>query len=192
MKRSLLMFFAMGLGAFGCFKAKADLAKMKEAPVDGGKIYGFKMKDIDGKEHSLGDYKGKVLVLVNTASMCGNTPQYESLEKTYEKMHKDGLEILGFPANNFGQQEPGTDKEIKEFCTKNYAVTFPMFSKISVKGADIHPLYKYLTEETDFKGDIDWNFAKFIVNREGRVVARIPAWNPIDSADSMKALKAAF
>ena len=124
------------------------------------------------KEKSLADYKGKVVMVVNVASFCGNTPQYKQLEEVYKKYKDKGFVIAGFPANNFGQQEPGSDADIKTFCEKNYGVTFDIFSKISVKGDDIHPLYKYLTTETEFKGDIDWNFAKFLVDKNGNVVAR--------------------
>ena len=138
-------------------------------------ILDFKMRDIDGKDVKLKKYKGNVLLVVNTASKCGYTPQYEGLQATYAKYQDKGFYVLGFPANNFGGQEPGTESEIKEFCTSKYKVTFPMFAKISVKGDDIDPLYKYLTaKETnpDFAGDITWNFNKFLVDRKGKVVAR--------------------
>jgi glutathione peroxidase len=138
-------------------------------------LYKFKMKDIDGKDVKLKKYKGDVLLVVNVASKCGYTPQYEGLQAVYEKYKTQGFEILGFPANNFGTQEPGTNTEIKEFCTSKYKVTFPMFAKISVKGDDIDPLYKFLTsKETnpDFAGDISWNFNKFLVDRKGNIVAR--------------------
>ena len=138
-------------------------------------VFDFKMKDIDGKDVKLKKYKGNVLLVVNTASKCGYTPQYEGLQTTYEKFKDKGFYVLGFPANNFGGQEPGTEKEIKEFCTSKYKVTFPMFAKISVKGADQDPLYVYLTsKETDpeFAGDITWNFNKFLIDRKGKIVAR--------------------
>jgi glutathione peroxidase len=138
-------------------------------------VLDFTMKNIDGKETKLSDYRGKVLLLVNVASQCGYTPQYEGLQAIYAKYHEQGLVVLGFPANNFGGQEPGTNEEIKQFCTAKYKVAFPMFAKISVKGADIHPLYKFLTgKETDpeFGGDISWNFNKFLVDRNGKVIAR--------------------
>lgn len=135
-------------------------------------IYDFKMPNIDGKETALKEYKGKVLVVVNVASKCGMTPQYEGLEAMYKKYKGQGLVVLGFPANEFGGQEPGTNAEIKEFCTGKYNVTFPMFSKIVVKGDGIHPLYKWLTEQTENKAEIEWNFAKFVVGRDGKVVAR--------------------
>ena len=138
-------------------------------------LYSFTMKDIDGKSVSLADYKGKVLVLVNVASKCGFTGQYEGLESLYKRYHDRGLVILGFPANDFLWQEPGTDAEIKTFCSLKYGVTFPMFSKISVKGSDMHPLYQYLTDkETNpqFAGAISWNFNKFLVGRDGKILAR--------------------
>ena len=148
-------------------------------------IYGFTMKDIDGKDVSLKEYKGKVVMMVNVASKCGFTPQYEALQATYAKYKDQGFVILGFPANNFRGQEPGTDKEIKEFCSTKYNVTFPMFSKISVKGDDQHPLYAYLTnKETDeaFGGDITWNFNKFLIDRDGKVVARFDSKDKPDDA----------
>src|SRR5437763_12205873 len=138
-------------------------------------VYDFTLKDIDGKEASLAQYRGKVLLLVNVASRCGLTPQYEGLEKVYLKYKDRGLVILGFPANNFGGQEPGTNEEIKTFCSLKYNVTFPMFTKISVKGDDKAPLYQFLTaKETNpaFAGEIKWNFTKFLVDRSGKVVSR--------------------
>jgi glutathione peroxidase len=138
-------------------------------------VLDFKMKDIDGKEVALKKYKGDVLLIVNTASKCGYTPQYEGLQKIYDQYKSQGFDVLGFPANNFGNQESGTEAEIKEFCESKYKVTFPMFAKISVKGDDQHPLYNFLTaKETNpnFAGDISWNFNKFLVDRKGNVVAR--------------------
>ena len=138
-------------------------------------VYEFTMKDIDGKDIKLNQYKGDVVMIVNTASKCGYTPQYEGLEKIYEKYKDKGFVILGFPANNFGGQEPGAEKEIKEFCTLKYHVSFPMFSKISVKGEDQHPLYSFLTNkesDPEFAGDITWNFNKFLVDKKGTIVAR--------------------
>jgi glutathione peroxidase len=135
----------------------------------------FTMKNIDGKDVKLDDYRGKALLIVNVASKCGYTPQYEGLESIYRKYKDQGLVVMGFPANNFLGQEPGTNEEIKTFCTTRYNVTFPMFAKISVKGDDIHPLYQFLTgKETnpEFSGDISWNFNKFLVDRTGKVVDR--------------------
>lgn len=138
-------------------------------------IYDFSLKDIDHKEVNLSQYRGKVVLVVNVASRCGYTPQYEGLQKVYLKYKDRGFVILGFPANNFMGQEPGTDEEIKTFCSAKYNVTFPIFSKISVKGDDIHPLYKFLTsKETnpEFGGDIKWNFSKFLVDKSGKIIAR--------------------
>lgn len=130
------------------------------------------MKTIDGKDKSLSDFRGKVIMVVNTASFCGYTPQYKDLETIYQQYKDKGFIVIGFPANDFGKQEPGKDGDIAAFCERNYGVTFPMFSKISVKGDDIHPLYKYLTMETQFKEEIGWNFTKFLVDKKGNVVAK--------------------
>lgn len=144
-----------------------ETKKMTDAP-----FYSFTMKTLEGKDRSLAEYKGKVVMVVNTASFCGYTPQYKELETLYKQYKDKGFVIIGFPANNFGKQEPGTDKDIAVFCERNYGVTFPMFSKISVKGDDIHPLYRYLTTETNFKEEIAWNFTKFIVDKNGVVAAK--------------------
>src|SRR5215469_1460612 len=135
----------------------------------------FKMKAIDGKEVDLSQYQGKVVLLVNVATYCGNTPQYEGLEKLYEKYGKEGFVVIGVPANEFGKQEPGTNAEIAKFCTSKYNVTFPMLAKVVVKGEGICPLYKHLTDkETDpkFAGPVTWNFEKFLISKEGNVVGR--------------------
>jgi glutathione peroxidase len=138
-------------------------------------VYEFSAKTIDGKSRKLGDYKGKVLLVVNTASQCGFTPQYKGLEALYQKYKGQGFAVLGFPSNQFGQQEPGDDTEIAEFCEMNFGVSFPLFSKIDVNGASRHPLYAWLTAEDtkpEGAGDIKWNFGKFLVGRDGKVVAR--------------------
>ena len=138
-------------------------------------IYSFVAKDIGGKERSLSEFAGRALLIVNVASKCGFTPQYKGLQSLYERYRERGFEILAFPANDFLGQEPGTDADIKSFCSLNYGVTFPMFSKISVKGKGIHPLYAFLTgRETNpkFEGKIRWNFSKFLVDRAGNVVDR--------------------
>lgn len=138
----------------------------------------FTLKDIDGKPVKLGRFQGDVILLVNVASFCGNTPQYASLQKMYEKYREKGFTVLAFPANDFGKQEPGSNQEIKEFCSTRYKVTFPLFSKIVVKGEGQAPLYAFLTSKEknpQFGGDIEWNFAKFLLNRKGEVVARFPA-----------------
>jgi glutathione peroxidase len=153
-------------------------------------VYDFTLNSIDGPPAPLAAYKGKVLLLVNVASKCGFTPQYKGLEAVYEKYKDQGLVVMGFPANNFMAQEPGTDQEIKTFCTRKYNVTFPMYSKISVKGTDIAPLYQYLT--TAKGGDIKWNFTKFLVDRNGNIVARFePATTP-DSAEVQTAIESAL
>lgn len=155
----------------------------------------FSLKSIDGKDAPLSAYKGKVVLLVNVASYCGNTPQYKGLQAMYEQHAQDGLVIVGIPANEFGKQEPGTDAEIKEFCDTNYKITFPMMSKIVVKGKGIDPLYKHLTsKETNgkFAGDITWNFEKFLIGRDGQVIARFnPRVNP-ESEDFKNAVKKAL
>ena len=135
-------------------------------------VYDFSAATIDGEKQSLDVYQGKALLIVNTASKCGFTPQYEGLEALYKKYRDRGFEVLAFPENDFMHQEPGSDAEIKEFCTTKYHTSFPLFSKISVKGAKMHPLYAYLTRETRFKGKITWNFNKFLVDPNGKVVAR--------------------
>ena len=138
-------------------------------------IYDFTMNSIDGKATPLASYKGKVVLLVNVASRCGFTPQYTALESTYEKYKNRNFVIVGIPANNFGSQEPGTNEEIKTFCSTKYNVTFPMMAKVSVKGADITPLYQYLTDKSanpQTGGDIQWNFTKFLVGADGKIVSR--------------------
>jgi len=149
-------------------------------------IYDFKAKRLDGKDVNLADYKGKALLIVNTASKCGFTPQYEGLEKLYETYKDKGLAILGFPCNQFGAQEPGSASEIGQFCMKNYGVSFPMFEKIEVNGANAHPLYNWLKDEKPGvlgTKNIKWNFTKFLVNRDGKVVERFaPTAKPADLA----------
>src|ERR1700729_2274905 len=137
-------------------------------------IYDFTLPLLNGKAAPLARYKGKFFLVVNLGSRCGFTPQYTALEATYEKYKDQGFVILGFPANNFGSQEPGTNAEIKTFCQSKYSVTFPMYGKVSVLGADQTPLYAYLTKDANpaLAGDIKWNFTKFLVDRNGKVVAR--------------------
>lgn len=139
-------------------------------------------RTIDGHDSTLSAFAGKVVLIVNVASKCGNTPQYKGLEQLYEKYKPSGLVVVGFPANNFGQQEPGTNAEIKTFCETKYAVTFPMMAKVSVKGDDIHPLFRWLTADSPFPGEIKWNFGKFLLDKEGRLIARFPPEvEPLDS-----------
>lgn len=163
--------------------------------TEGKSVLDFTMKDIDGNEVPLSKFKGSVLLIVNVASKCGLTPQYEQLTAIYEKYKGQGFEVLGFPANNFMRQEPGTDAEIKTFCQTKYNVTFPMFSKISVKGDDIHPLYQFLTHGAGNNiatGDISWNFEKFLVNREGKVIARFSPRTKPDAEEVIRAIEAAL
>ncbi len=155
------------------------------------KLYDFTLPSIDGTPMPLADYKGKVLLLVNVASKCGYTPQYTALESVYEKYKEQGLEVIGFPANNFGAQEPGTNQEIKTFCSRTYNVKFPMYAKVSVKGDDQTPLYHYLTKETPgpLSGDIKWNFTKFLVDRNGKVVQRFDSAVTPDSPEVTSAIE---
>jgi glutathione peroxidase len=152
-------------------------------------VYTFKLKTIDGKDFSLAKYKGKKLLIVNTASKCGFTPQYAELQKLADQ-YKDKVVVVGFPANNFGGQEPGTNSEVKEFCQKNFGVTFPLSSKVSVKGDDIDPLFKYLTAEPnpDFTGEIKWNFEKFLIDENGKLIHRYRSTTKPLSEDITKAL----
>ncbi len=152
------------------------LSQQKEKiSVDKKSIYDFTMKTIDGNDRSLSEYKGKVLLIVNVASFCGYTPQYTELEEVYRKYKDKGFQILAFPANNFGQQEPGSDEEIKNFCESKYEVTFDLFSKISVKGKDQHPLYSYITKDSPCPGDVKWNFQKYLVDKQGNIVEKFPS-----------------
>jgi glutathione peroxidase len=158
-------------------------------------VYDFSARTIDGKNRKLSDYKGKVLLVVNTASKCGFTPQYKGLEEVYRKFKDRGFAVLGFPSNQFGEQEPGLDSEIAEFCEMNFGVTFPLFSKIDVNGEQAHPLYKYLTStKKGLLGSeaIKWNFTKFLVGKDGKVIDRYaPTTKPEDlSKDIDRALAA--
>ena len=150
-------------------------------------IYDFKVKSIDGKEFDMASLKGKKVIIVNTASECGNTPQYAELEKLNQKYKNKNLVIIGFPANNFGGQEPGSDAEIKSFCSKQYAVTFPMMSKISTKGNDQAPIYKWLTQKSENgvqDAPVTWNFQKFLINEKGQFVAMVaPGVKPMSSKE---------
>jgi glutathione peroxidase len=158
-------------------------------------VYDFTLNSIDGQPAPLSAYKGKLLLLVNVASRCGFTPQYTALESVYEKYKDRGLVIVGIPANNFGAQEPGTNQEIKTFCSSKYHVTFPMMAKVSVKGADITPLYQFLTDKTVHPktgGEIGWNFTKFLVGTDGRVIARFDSEVTPDSAEVTSAIEKAL
>lgn len=181
---------ALGGAALAAFA----LTPKQTSPMksDAKDIYSFKVDTIEGKSKSLADYKGKVLLVVNTASKCGLTPQYEGLEKLYKAHKEDGLVVLGFPANEFAGQEPGTNEEIKEFCSKNYGVSFPMFSKVVVKGENTHPLYQWLLAQTENHNDIEWNFAKFVVGKDGKVIARFAPKTAPDDPKLIETLKSAL
>jgi len=161
MKKITLLFSLLAV-----FAAVAFVAPPKN-------FFNFKAKDIIGQEVSLSQYKGKVVLVVNLATQCAFTPQYRDLQALYEKYGEHGLVVLGFPSNSFGGQEAGTNEEIKQFCTQKFAITFPMFSKISVTGDDIHPIYQFLTNKTEngkFDAPVEWNFQKFLIDRDGNVV----------------------
>jgi glutathione peroxidase len=156
-------------------------------------LYDIPLKDIDGKPTSLAAYKGKVLLIVNVASKCGNTPQYAALEAMQKKYEAQGFTILGFPCNDFAGQEPGSAEQIKEFCTKNYDVTFPLFEKLHVKGPEQHPLYAALTgKDSPVPGPIDWNFAKFVISRDGKIITRFKASVKPDNQEVTSAVEAAI
>jgi glutathione peroxidase len=180
--KKILVSIAVGalvLGAYTIYGTAAQAVAEKDKTDS--PIYSLTMKRLDGKPESLGDYKGKVLLIVNTASKCGFTPQYAGLQKIYDTYKDKGFVVLGFPANNFLGQEPGTDGEIATFCESRFHVTFPMFSKISVKGDDIAPLYDYLTNKSPVAGDVKWNFQKYLIDRKGRVIAKFhPRVEPTD------------
>ena len=162
------------------------------APKAPANIYEFKMKSIDGKDVPLSKFKGQVLLVVNVASKCGNTPQYEGLEAMYAKYKSKGFAVLGFPANQFGAQEPGTNAQIKEFCEATYHVKFPMFSKIVVKGDGIDPLYTWLLENSDQHQDVEWNFTKFLIGRDGKVIGRFFHRTQPDDPKLVAAIEAAL
>jgi glutathione peroxidase len=175
---SLIVFLAAGLTA-----------------AQAASIYDFTMKSIDGQPVSLKSYSGKVVMLVNVASRCGFTPQYAGLESLYEKYKDRGLVIVGIPANNFAQQEPGTNEEIKKFCSSKYNVSFPMMAKVSVLGEDKTPLYQFLTDKTQdpqFGGDIKWNFTKFLIDRNGKLIARFEPNVTPDSPEVQSAVESAL
>jgi glutathione peroxidase len=158
-------------------------------------VYDFKLNSIDGQPAPLANFKGKVVLIVNVASRCGYTPQYTALESVYEKYKDRGLVIVGIPANNFGSQEPGTNQEIKTFCSSKYHVTFPMMAKVSVKGSDKTPLYQFLTDKTanpQTGGEIEWNFTKFLVGPDGRVITRFESKVEPDSPEVTAAIEKAL
>lgn len=188
MKKGVRMtaFLAAFLALFGVAPGGAAPAAPEKS------VYDFSPKTIDGNEKPLSEYRGKALLIVNTASRCGFTPQYAGLEKLYETYRGRGFEVLAFPSNDFLGQEPGSDEEIKQFCLANYSVGFPLFSKIRVKGRGMHPLYAYLTKKSPFPGDITWNFNKFLVAPDGRVVGRFGSKAEPLSREVVRAVEAAL
>jgi glutathione peroxidase len=172
------------------FLKSTAIAALFAATMSAATIYDFTMKSIDGAPTPLSQYKGKVVLVVNVASKCGYTPQYEGLESMYKKYRDKGLVVLGFPANNFMAQEPGTEAEIKQFCTRKYNVDFPMFSKSDVKGDGETPLYHYLTAEKG--GEIKWNFTKFLIGRDGTILARFEPNVKPDSPEVTSAIETAL
>ena len=185
---------SMVVGLVVCAALAAGcVAQKKEVPMSG--IYGIEMETITGEPIKLSEYRGKVLLIVNTASKCGFTGQYAGLQKLYETYQDKGLVVLGFPSNDFLRQEPGTNEEIQSFCKLNYGVTFPLFGKISVKGKDRHPLYLYLTSKQSnpaFSGKISWNFNKFLISRDGQVIGRFGSRTKPDDEKLAAALQAAL
>jgi glutathione peroxidase len=191
----LLLCFTPALTAIVLASIPWSMVSAQTSSKKPSSVLNFTLKDIDGKEVPLAKFQGKVLLFVNTASQCGYTPQYKGLQDVYQKYKDQGFEVLAFPANEFGAQEPGTDGQIKEFCSSNYKVTFPLFSKIVVKGKGIHPLYEFLTSEsTDpkFAGPIPWNFSKFLVNRKGEVIGRFQPGVKPESAELTAAIEKAL
>lgn len=168
---------------------------MTMTSIAANNAYDFKMTAIDGKPADLAAYQGKVTLVVNVASKCGYTPQYEGLEALYRRFKDKGVVVLGFPANNFGSQEPGSNEEIAQFCKRTYDVSFPMFSKVSVKGSDQAPLYQYLTSPAanpKTAGDVKWNFTKFLVGKDGKVLARFESGVRPDAPELVQAIEAAL
>lgn len=182
----------VGIGMMMALGGKLEAAN-KEAATDTPPALAFEMKTLGGKKVGLNEYAGDVVLMVNVASKCGYTPQYEQLQAIHEKYSSEGLSVLGFPCNQFGKQEPGTAEEIRDFCTSNYGVDFDMFAKVQVKGSEACPLYKHLTQlETKPKGsgDISWNFEKFLLDREGNVIGRFPSSTKPDDPALIKIIEA--
>ncbi|KMQ58939.1 glutathione peroxidase [Chryseobacterium sp. BLS98] len=185
MKKIFLLLLSFVAFLQNCTNQKSEISQTKTKELMGKTIYDFKVESLDGKEINFADFKGKKILIVNTASECGFTPQYADLEKVYEE-YKDKLVIVGFPANNFGGQEPGTNTEIGAFCQKNYGVTFPLAAKVSVKGDDTAPIFKYLTEK-ELNGvkntTILWNFTKFLLDENGKLIDTfVSTTKPTDEA----------
>lgn len=192
---SIKKYFASLLLLAGCGvkgSPEGDTTSYNASATSTATIYQFTMKDIAGNDVPLSNYKGKVVLIVNVASKCGYTPQYKSLEEAYEKYKDKGLVILGFPANDFLSQEPGSNSEIAQFCSRNYGVSFPMFSKIEVTGKDKAPLYKFLTTKAE-NGSVDapvsWNFQKFLIDKQGRVVTYFKPATEVNEPEVVKAIE---
>ena len=183
MLRKMIFASFVGLISLGVY---ADEGKNKT----GSDALQFTVKSIDGNDINLSKYQGKVMLVVNVASQCGYTPQYEGLQQLHKKYSEKGLAVLGFPANEFGKQEPGTNGEIKQFCTKNYGVEFDMFAKVVVKGKDQNEFFKFLTGNAKPAGDIKWNFEKFLIGRDGKIVGRFRSNVAPDSDELVKAIEA--
>lgn len=179
----------------GCCAAPATENEENSAEKQTPAVLAFTMQSIDGEDVDLARYQGKVVMFVNVASKCGNTPQYKLLQQLHEKYHEQGLAILGFPANDFGKQEPGSNEQIAEFCEKNYGVTFDMFAKITVTGEEKHPLYQYLTDSQtnpDSPGEVSWNFEKFLLGRDGKIIARFKPGTKPDAPEVISAIEEAL
>lgn len=192
--RPLLFVYAFGLAACGSPNQPQQPATATATAPSKNLPLNHAIVTIDGEQQSMADYRGKVALVVNTASQCGFTPQYEGLEQLYKRYSERGLVVLGFPSNDFGGQEPGSEAEIKTFCQQKFQVSFPMFAKVHARGPDVHPLYKTLTEQTPegVRGQVKWNFTKFLVDREGKIIARFePDVKPLDDALT-KAVEAAL
>lgn len=191
MKKLSLIFGIIYMISGGSNLLEAKEKKKEEKQMDGKNFYSFDATSLTGEKILLAKYKGKAALVVNTASKCGLTPQYEQLEALYKKYSDKGFVVLGFPSNDFLGQEPGTDAEIKKFCELKYNISFPLFTKNKVKGGDKQQIYKYLTEETDpkFHGEISWNFEKFVVDRTGNVVARFSPKVTPDSKEVIEAIE---
>jgi glutathione peroxidase len=178
---------------FSLFLALLTIVLVQAVVQSGQSLYDIKLHTLEGKPTSLGEYKGKVVLLVNVASKCGYTPQYKGLQALQEKYEAKGFTVVGIPCNDFGSQEPGSSEEIRKFCTDNYKVTFPLTEKVHVKGAEQHPLYARLTGQgAEFPGDIKWNFGKFLIGRDGKVLKRYDSGAKPESEELTKAIEAAL
>lgn len=190
---SLMVFYSCKAQTNGAGSDKSNLTQTTsttQSKMENKNIYDVTVKDMDSKDISLADYKGKVLLIVNVASHCGYTKQYEGLEKIYEQNKDKGFEILAFPSNDFGEQEPGTNEEIKQFCESKYNITFKLFDKITVQGSNASPLYEILMNNAPTKGAIDWNFEKFLIDRNGNITGRYKSKVTPESEELTSAINA--